>query len=439
MQPVTRTLAAGLLAIVAVGSSNGFAGTILASATRTKAFTSTSKSEVPVPLKDDGALALEFTTTADNQTVKITYDAECVVTGTRGKWASVRILVDGNEANPPSGIEFALCSAVDAAGQTWDAAARQSIFKVPTTGNHAVTVLGRLNVGFNPGGGTWRLDDSSLVVETAVVASATRTDGFQSTTDSPDPPAALPLKQNGGKTVAFTTSKNNAVVRISYNAECNLAAPQPARVVELLFGVDGFGINPGGVQRPLCGSVDTTGKTWFGAVSQFAFKVPTAGDHALTMFGILNVGSGSWQLDDTSIVVESAVRASALRTNAFVSTSTREIALPLTNNGAETLKFTTANPNQLVAITFDARCSIAAPRGTWVSIRVVVDGQEADPASGGDFALCSSLEPTIFSHVTALRQSVVTVPIAGAHTVQIFAKASATADWNLDFTSVVVK
>ena len=102
------------------------------------------------------------------------------------------------------------------------------------------------------------------------------------------------------------------MVRISYNAECNLAAPQPGKSVELLFGVDGFGVNPGGVQRPLCGSVDMTGKTWFGAVSQFVFKVPTAGDHALTMFGILNVGSGSWQLDDTSIVVESAVRASAV-------------------------------------------------------------------------------------------------------------------------------
>jgi hypothetical protein len=438
MQLITRMLAATVLAVVGASSSNAFAGSILAAATRTKAFTSTSKSDVLVPLQDNGATALQFTTADDNQIVKITYNAECEVTGTRGKWASVRILVDGNEANPASGNDFALCSAVDTVGKTWGAATRQSVFNVPTAGTHAVTVLGRLNVGFTAGSGTWRLDDSSLVVETAVLASATRTAGFQSTAAAPDPEVALPLKPNGGKTLLFDTSTKNALVRISYNAECDLAAPQPGKLVDLTFTVDGSGVNPGALSVPLCGSVDTTGKTWVGALTQFAIKVPTAGSHALKVFGILNVGPGSWQVDDSSVVAESAVRASAVRTS-FESSSTVEVALPLTKKGAETLTFTTAASNELVTITYSALCGIAAPRGKWVSIRIVVDGQEANPASGGDFALCSSLETGAYNYATAARQSTITIATAGDHTVQIFGKASSTAAWGLAHMSLVVK
>ena len=427
-------------ALPVTSSSSAVAASILASATRTTPFASTSKAEVPVPLKDNGTTELLFMTTVNNQVVKITYNAECVVTGTRGKWVSVRILVDNVEADPASGHDFALCTAVDKTGSTWIGAARQSVFKVPMAGMHTVKVLARLNVGFLVGSGTWRLDDSSLVVETSVVKSATRTVGFQSTAAFPnDPPAALPLKQNGGKTLTFTTGKNNQLVRFSYNAECDLVAPPAGQFVDLFFSIDGGGGNPGGLGRPLCNPVDTTGRIWFGAVSQFALKVPTAGDHTLSMFGILNTGAGTWQFDDTSIVVESGLRASALNNTGFDSSSTAEVPVPLTGKGAETLTFKTAAANQLVTIAYSALCRIAAPRGRWVSIRVVVDGQEAHPASGHDFALCSSLQPGIYNYVTALRQSVVTVPLAGDHTVQIFAKASAMADWGLHFTSLVVK
>jgi hypothetical protein len=151
----------------------------------------------------------------------------------------------------------------------------------------------------------------------------------------------------------------------------------------------------------------------------------------------LNIGPGSWRIDDTSLVVDSALLGSAVRTgpdNAFVGTSTTEVVVPLTNHGADTLQFVTKTSNQLVTLTYNAVCVIDAPRGTWVSIRVVVDGQEAEPASGGDFALCSSIQPRFY-----MRQSAVTVPDIGNHAVQIFAKGSSAAVWALSDASLIVK
>jgi hypothetical protein len=437
MNNLTRSLAAAAFAITAAGTTNAIAASILASATRTKDFVSTSTSELAVPLKDNGATTLLFMTSVDDELVKITYNAECVVTGTRGKWVSVRILVDGAEALPASGHDFALCTAVDNTGKTWTAAARQSVFKVPTAGMHTVTVMARLNVGLLGGTGTWRLDDSSLVVEKSVTKSATRVAAFQSTTAGPVPPDLLPLKDNGGKTLGFDTAKNNEFVRISYNAECVVAAPAPGKVVLLYFNLDGAMIDP--VGRQLCGSVDTTGKTWLGAINQFVHKVPTPGTHALKIYGVLNTGSGTWRLDDSSLVVESAVLTFASRSKGFDSTSTAEVAVPLKNNGLDTLPFTTTDNNQLVTITYNARCSIAAPRGTWVSVRVVVDGQNAHPASGSDFAMCSSIQNGIFHYVTAIRQSTFTVPTAGDHQVQIFARSSQAANWALGYSSLVIR
>jgi hypothetical protein len=432
------SFATALVVILAGGSSNAVAASILAAATRTDAFVSISKAEIPIPLKNNGVTELLFMTSVNNQSVKITYNAECVVTGTRGKWLSVRILVDNVEADPASGHDFALCTAVDKTGSTWIGATRQSVFKIPAAGMHTVKVMGRLNVGLLGGGGTWRLDDSSLVVETSITAFATRTGGHQSTSAPPQGADLLPLKENGGKMLAFDTARSNELLRFSYNAECVLAAPAPGKLVMLYFNLDGIPLNSM-LGSPLCGSVDTTGKTWVGAISQYATKVATAGSHVLKLYGVLNTGTGTWTLDDTSLVVDSAILASAARSKVFDSTSTVEVTVPLKNNGADTLQFTTTSNNQLAVINFSALCHIAGPRGRWLSVRIAVDGQNADPASGGDFALCSSIAPGLAHDTVGFRQSTFTVPAAGSHTVQVFAKASAMASWALNRTLLTVR
>jgi len=129
-----------------LGGLDASAAPILASATRTSAFVSASTSPVFVTLRDEGVTSLKFY--ADpNQTVVITYNAECLVTAPRGTWLSIHILVDGNAAQPSSGSDFAFCSAVDENGQTWGSAVRQSVVKVPYAGNHVVTIKAQLNAG----------------------------------------------------------------------------------------------------------------------------------------------------------------------------------------------------------------------------------------------------------------------------------------------------
>lgn len=54
-----------------------------------------------------------------------------------------------------------MCTALDETGNTWVAATRQSVIRVPTAGIHVVRVYGRLLNG----AGAWSLDDTSLVVE----------------------------------------------------------------------------------------------------------------------------------------------------------------------------------------------------------------------------------------------------------------------------------
>ncbi|HJQ78298.1 MAG TPA: hypothetical protein VJ828_00005, partial [Lacipirellulaceae bacterium] len=101
-------------------------------------------------------------TTRNNQLVKITYNAECGVFGApRGRSVSVRITVDDVEAQPASGPNFRICTAVDETGNTWVAATRQSVIRVPKAGKHVVRVFGVLLNG----AGAWSLDDTSLVVE----------------------------------------------------------------------------------------------------------------------------------------------------------------------------------------------------------------------------------------------------------------------------------
>ena len=137
-----------------LGGPSAAKANLLASAIRTVAINGNS-AVVTVPLTDSGSLGLAFSTSADRQKVVIRYNAECGAFGSG--WLSVSILVDGVQANPASGTDFAMCTNTAYVG-----ALRQSTFTVPTAGAHSVTVTAQSVSSSAP---SWRLDDTSLTVE----------------------------------------------------------------------------------------------------------------------------------------------------------------------------------------------------------------------------------------------------------------------------------
>lgn len=109
-----------------------------------------------VPLLDNNSVTVGFTTTAPNELVVVTYNAECRRGGSGG-YVSVQIQVDGKAAHPRSGTNFAMCSSADRV-----AAVRQSFFVVKTPGSfHTV----RVQAAAVAGATSWFLDDSSIVIE----------------------------------------------------------------------------------------------------------------------------------------------------------------------------------------------------------------------------------------------------------------------------------
>lgn len=164
-----KTLGIAAAALVAVGAaaSSASAESLLAAATR-KANDSATTTHVFKALNDAGGLSLGFSTSTANALVKITYNAECGVLGAAtsfiASWVSVTILVDGVQADPATGKDFALCTATDKSSATqFDlvGAVRQSFIVVPNAGLHTVKVLVDLN-GFAT---KWWLGDTSIAVE----------------------------------------------------------------------------------------------------------------------------------------------------------------------------------------------------------------------------------------------------------------------------------
>jgi hypothetical protein len=123
--------------------------------------TGSAPSFVALPLDDAGAQELAFATTADNTTIKVTYNAECGVLGAPGVWVSIRIMVDGKPAFPDVGADFGFCSAFAEDTYTHQSAVRNALFLVPQAGDHSVEVFAAIGGGK----GIWRLDDTILIVE----------------------------------------------------------------------------------------------------------------------------------------------------------------------------------------------------------------------------------------------------------------------------------
>src|SRR5690554_5995821 len=77
--------------------------------------------------------------------------------------------------------------------------------------------------------------------------------------------------------------------------------------------------------------------------------------------------------------------------NAFESTSATPVEVPLKDNGKTKVTFTTAgNGKTLVKITYNAECMVDGPRGTWLTLQIVVNGEPAAPNVGIDYAFCTA-------------------------------------------------
>src|ERR1700704_3848759 len=91
-----------------------------------------------------------------------------------------------------------------------------------------------------------------------------------------------------------------------------------------------------------------------------------------------------------------ATSASAESLLAFVTrannaaASTTNVLVPLGNLGATSLAFTTTAAHKVIKISYNAECGVLGPAGSWLSVTVLVDGSEVNPASGTSFAMCTA-------------------------------------------------
>ena len=130
--------------------------------------------------------------------------------------------------------------------------------------------------------------------------------------------------------------------------------------------------------------------------------------------------------------------AFATRANNAQGSSSQLVALK--DNGSTDLTFRTTGPNKLLKITYNAECASAGADNSGVSVTVLVDGIQANPMSGTTFALCSSLPNDALEWTGAVRQSLITVPAAGHHVVQVRVDLNGGATfWELGDSSIVVE
>jgi hypothetical protein len=432
MPQLVKAVAVSLVAGACVATAN--ATPIYAWAARSAPFSSTSNQVKQLPLTDGGATTMQFSTAKPGQVVKIVYNTECVVVGERGTTLHLRILVDDVEASP-AGKDFILCSAVDTGGSSWAPVVRQSVLKVADAGTHSVKVLAQL-VPVAGGSGSWRLDDSSTVVSGGLILGAARTKTYGGSTSQTQ---KIPLNNVDATDLTLTTTTAHELVALTFNAECVVASDANGRTFEIHPVVEG-GTSPEAFYSYLCNAHDSLGQTWEGAARQSVIAIAQAGDHGLYSNGRLNQSPGVWQIDDSSLVAEKGVRAVAYRGTTFSGSSASEVAIPLNDNGAKVLHFTTAAANATVKVVYGASCTIQGPLGEWASIRLVVDGVEAAPASGSDFAFCSTRNSNLLNFHAGYRQSIAVVPKKGDHTVRIYGKGSAAGvSWGFGDATLLVE
>ena len=146
-----------------------------------------------------------------------------------------------------------------------------------------------------------------------------------------------------------------------------------------------------------------------------------------------------------AVVVSVGSTASAEILKAFAtrvnndSDTTTHVFKALNDAGATSLGFSVAGTgNKLIKITYNAECGVLGPAGSWISVTILVDGVEANPKNGTDFALCTATSTTTFSWMGAVRQSLITVS-PGSHSVQVLIDQIGSTQWWLGDTSLVVE
>ena len=133
------------------------------------------------------------------------------------------------------------------------------------------------------------------------------------------------------------------------------------------------------------------------------------------------------------------LRASSTRAGNLTSTNTHFFAD--LGNGKTSLSFNTSAANSLIKVTYNAECAVLGPPQSWLSVTILVDGVQMNPASGSLFGFCTSLpNGTDFQWTGATRVSLKTVPAIGTHTVQVLVDLNGGANtWWLGDSSIVVE
>jgi hypothetical protein len=113
----------------------------------------------------------------------------------------------------------------------------------------------------------------------------------------------------------------------------------------------------------------------------------------------------------------------------------------LDNSSHTSLAFTTTATNRVIKITYNAECAVLGPPESWLSVTILVDGVQANPASGTFFGFCSALPNGVTHQWTgATRQSLIKVPNTGPHIVQVLVDLNNSAtEWWLGDSSIVVE
>jgi hypothetical protein len=116
--------------------------------------------------------------------------------------------------------------------------------------------------------------------------------------------------------------------------------------------------------------------------------------------------------------------------------ATTHVFVPLDDTGNTSHNFTTDADNALVKITYNAECGVV-PVG-WLAVTILVDNQQANPASGDLFALCTGSNN--YNLTGAVRQSLIKVPAQGNHFVQVLVdRKGGSTNWWLGDSSIVVE
>ena len=90
--------------------------------------------------------------------IRFSGESDCY-DGAVGNYCTAEIRVDGAEANPMSGGDYAIDASMGGAGDYWEGNISERWVKV-TAGTHIITV-----VAYTSGAASWRIDDWTLAVD----------------------------------------------------------------------------------------------------------------------------------------------------------------------------------------------------------------------------------------------------------------------------------